>query len=110
MRGCERIALSVLETKSGAGEDDAFGLFGLGHLDGDLHAQFVAGSAEIGAGQRRRLGRIARDRDPDEILAADEPIGRVELDPSRARQIDLAPGVRRPAAQTDRLVVAACGT
>ena len=63
------------------------------------------GSAEIGARQGRRLGGIARDRDADEILAADQPIGGVELDPARAGQKDLAPGMRRPAAEPDGLAL-----
>ena len=57
--------------------------------------------AEIGAGQRRRLGGIARHRDADEVLAADQPIGGVELDPAGAGQIDLAPRMRRSAAEPD---------
>ena len=77
----------------------------LGYVDRDLHAQFIAGSAEKGAGQGRRLRGIARDRDADEILAADQPVGGVELDPARAGQEDLTPGVRRPAAQANGLVV-----
>jgi hypothetical protein len=61
-------------------EIDGFDLLWLSHLDCDLHTQLVAGSAEIGACQRSRLGGIARDCDTDEILAANQPIRRVELD------------------------------
>ena len=59
----------------------------LRHLDGNLHTQFIASVAEIGAGQRRRLSRIARHRDADEVLAADQPIRRIEFDPARADRV-----------------------
>src|SRR4029077_9708101 len=71
----------------------------------DFHPQLAAGSAEIGAGQGRGLRWVARDRDANEILAADQSVRRVEFDPAGARQIDLAPGVRRPAAQPNGLVL-----
>src|SRR5581483_8791515 len=37
-------------------------------------------------------------RNADEIAAADDAVGRVELDPARARQIDLNPGMGRAGA------------
>ena len=83
------------------------GLFWLRHFDRNSHAQFVAWIAEICAGERRRLGGIARHRDTDKVLAADQPIGWIKFDPSGARQINLAPRMRRPSAQTDRLAVVA---
>src|SRR4249920_2846727 len=46
-----------------------------------------------GAVQRYRMAWIAHHRDPDEAAVADDPAGRVEIDPARPRQIDLGPGV-----------------
>src|SRR5215470_10272822 len=48
--------------------------------------------------QRDRLARIARNSDADQVAAADDTVGRIELDPAGARQIDLHPGMRRAAA------------
>src|SRR5271166_3111473 len=79
----------------------------LRHLDGDIHAQYIFQAAEVRPGQRRGLIGNAPHRDADEVLAADQAIGRVELDPSGARQIHLAPGVRRSTAEARRLVLAA---
>src|ERR1700733_11443258 len=49
--------------------------------------------------QRDRLARIARDRNTNEIARPDNAVGGIELDPARARQIDLYPGMRRTAAE-----------
>src|SRR5580693_5451716 len=49
--------------------------------------------------QRDRLARIARDRDTNEVARPDNAVGGIELDPARARQIDLNPGMRRTAAE-----------
>ena len=52
----------------------------------------------IGAVQGDGLARIARDRDANEVAVADDAVGRIELDPAGARQIDLHPGMGRAAA------------
>ena len=76
------------------------------HVDADLHADEGVGRAEIGAVQRDRLARIARHRDTNEIAGADDAVGRIELDPAGARQIDLHPGMRRAAADIAMRAVA----
>ena len=75
-------------------------------VDADLHADEGVGRAEIGAVQRDRLARIARHRHTDEVAGADDAVGRIELDPARARQIDLHPGMRRAAADIAMRAVA----
>src|ERR1700722_4688779 len=54
--------------------------------------------AEEAAPQRQRLRRIPGDRNADEIAVADDAVGRIEIAPARARQIDLRPGMGRAAA------------
>src|SRR6185312_4046751 len=66
-------------------------------IDVDVHADKRVGRAEIGAVQRHGLARIARHRHPDQVAGADDAVGRIELDPARARQIGLHPGVGRAA-------------
>ena len=56
--------------------------------------------------QRDRLARIARHRDADQIAGADDAVGRIELDPAGARQIDLHPGMGRAAADIAMRAVA----
>ena len=43
--------------------------------------------------QRYRLAWIAHHRDTDQVAVADDPAGRIEIDPAGARQIDLDPGM-----------------
>ena len=59
------------------------------------------------AGERHGLRRIARDRNPDQVAIADDAVGRIEFDPARARQIDLAPCVGCTAADMLRAVATA---
>src|SRR5450432_3860879 len=68
------------------------------HVDTDLHADIRIGRTEIGAVQRDGLARIACHRHPNEIPGADDAVGRIELDPAGARQIDLNPCMGRAAA------------
>ena len=72
------------------------------HVHIHRHAEKIARRTGEGAGERHRLGRVARDGHADQILAADQPIGRVELDPAGAGQVDLHPGVGRAAAHEPR--------
>src|SRR5262249_39215958 len=72
------------------------------NLDIDLHLAEGVGHAEIDPMQRDRLTRIARHRDADQVAAADDAVGRIELDPARARQVDLHPGVSRSAPAMSR--------
>jgi hypothetical protein len=46
------------------------------------------------AGDRRRAARVRRAGHRDVALAGEQPGGRVQADPARARQVDLAPGVQ----------------
>ena len=69
-----------------------------GDPDLDRHAGEVGGGARVGAAQGRRLLGGAGDRDADQVAVADDAVGRVELDPAGAGQVDLRPGVRRAAA------------
>src|SRR3954470_9660746 len=67
--------------------------------DADVHADIGVGRAEKCAVQRDRLARVAGHSDPHEVARAEYAVGRVELDPARARQIHLYPGVGRAAAR-----------
>src|SRR6266850_4311342 len=58
-----------------------------GDLDLDGHAERVGGKAGPGAGDRDRLTGVAGDGDPDQIVIADDAVGRIELDPARTRQV-----------------------
>ena len=49
------------------------------------------GAADEDAGHRDRLPDVARDRDRNQIEAAEAAIGRVESDPSGSRYEDLRP-------------------
>ena len=61
--------------------------------DSDFHPEFVFHATKIRASQGSCAGGIASDRHADQIATADQSVCRVEFDPSRARKIDLAPGV-----------------
>ena len=67
-------------------------------VDVNLHAGIGVGRSEVSAVQRDRLARIARHRHADEISRSDDAVGRIELDPAGARQIDLYPGMGEAAA------------
>ena len=53
----------------------------------------LIGATDKGALQGDRLGRVAGDGNPDQIRPADDSVGRIELDPSGAGQVNLNPGV-----------------
>ncbi len=76
--------------------------------DGDFdgHVAEVTGRAEVGAGKRHGLARVARDGHADQVAVADDGVGGIELHPAGAGQVDLAPGVRRAAADVLRAVTA----
>src|SRR3954451_13865715 len=63
------------------------------HLDVDVEIEEVVARAEEGAVHRDSLARVAGDGDPDQVVATDNAVGRVELDPAGGRQVDLRPGV-----------------
>src|SRR5271166_358261 len=77
--------------------DNAVARLMLRHPDSHFHPEFVFKISKKRASQRRRLSWIARDRHADKVAPANQAIGRIEFDPARARQINLAPGVRRAA-------------
>src|SRR3954452_806548 len=67
-----------------------------------LHRPFTLHADELAsprprerAADRHRLRGIARDRDADQVFPRDQRIGRIELDPAGAGQIDLGPSVSR---------------
>ena len=62
-------------------------------LDRDLHGEMVRRAAEPSALQRDRLARLMHDRDAHEILIPDHAARRIEVDPARAGNIDLDPGM-----------------
>src|SRR5215472_13955515 len=62
-------------------------------LDFDSHAEVIGRKPGPGAGNRYRLAGIANDRDADQIVVADNAVGRIELHPPRTRQINLEPGM-----------------
>ena len=58
-----------------------------------------------GAVERDRVARIAHDRNADKADVAGTPARGVEINPTGARQIDLRPGMGRPASRaTHRLL------
>ncbi|KDB52787.1 hypothetical protein X805_16520 [Sphaerotilus natans subsp. natans DSM 6575] len=73
---------------------------GLGHARGfpdarDLHLVRELDLALVDrAGDRRRAGGLRRAGQRDVALAGQQARGRVQPDPARARQIDLAPGMQ----------------
>src|SRR5205807_5115472 len=69
-----------------------------GDADRDIHAEEVGGKPGPGAGQRHRVPRVAHYRDADQIAVADDAVGRIELEPAGAGDIDLQPGMGGAAA------------
>src|SRR5687768_4159559 len=79
------LGISTLRSPQGYG-------FALGaHLHLNRHAEIIGRRSAPAAGQRNRIRRITCNRDPDEIAVPYDAVGGVELDPTGARQIDLAP-------------------
>ena len=70
-----------------------------GDLDLDRHASEVAGRAVVAAARAASPAGGAGDGDADQVAVADDAVGRVELDPAGAGQVDLRPGVGRAAAE-----------
>jgi hypothetical protein len=62
-----------------------------------LHAEMVRWEPDEGAVERDRVVRIAHDCNGDKADVADAAARGVEIDPAGARQIDLRPGMGRPA-------------
>src|SRR2546430_17308984 len=62
-----------------------------------LHAEMVRREPDEGAVERDRVVWIADDRNGDKADVADAAARGVEIDPADARQIELRPGMRRPA-------------
>src|SRR5262249_15316506 len=69
-----------------------------GHADINLHALEGRCSADEGPGYRHRLRRIAGGCDTNEVVGGYKAVGRIELDPPGARQIDFRPGMGSAAA------------
>src|SRR6266480_1815296 len=70
-----------------------------------LHAEMVRREPDEGAVERGRVVWIADDRNGDKADLADAAARGVEIDPAGARQIDLRPGMGRPASRaTHRLL------
>src|SRR5258706_156492 len=53
-----------------------------------LHAEESRRLADETAGQGHRLRRVAGDRHTNEVVGGDQAVGRIELDPAGAGQID----------------------
>src|SRR6266436_9281173 len=62
-----------------------------------LHAEMVRREPEEGAVERDRVVWIADDRNGDKVDLADAAGCRIKIDPADARQINLRPGMGRPA-------------
>src|SRR5580704_15907296 len=62
-----------------------------------LHAEMVRWDPNECAVERYRVARIAHDRNGDKANLTDAADRGVEIDPASARQIDLRPGMGRPA-------------
>ena len=69
-----------------------------------IHAEFIFRIAPIAAAQRNSLIGRPGNRHPDQVAISDDPIGRIELNPARARQVNLAPRVGRAASKPYRPV------
>lgn len=81
----------------------ALPVFGF-YIDGDFHAKFVFRIAPVAAGKGDGLSGQARHPDPDQVTIAHYSVCWIELDPSRAGHVDLAPCVRRATAQPNRTI------
>src|ERR1700728_1912887 len=64
------------------------------HLHVNRHPKTLCGPAKPTTGQRHGLAGIPCHGDPYQVLASDNAVGRIELDPAGTRQINLTPGVR----------------
>ena len=62
-----------------------------------LHAEMVRLKSDIGAVKRDRVARIGDNCYGDKVDVADAAACRIEINPADAWQIDLRPGMRRPA-------------
>ena len=80
-----QLPIETLELRSGTCRDFALLMIEAARALG-LPARFVSGYIYV------------PDRDADQVTASDDAVGRVELDPAGARQVNLAPGVCRAAA------------
>lgn len=67
------------------------------HQNRNLHPQEVVRIADVPAADRHDLTVAATDSHWDQVGRADALVGRIERDPTRARQIDFRPGVGGPA-------------
>src|SRR3954463_12313172 len=68
------------------------------HVHLDRHPVEITRLTHPRAGEWHGLPGIACHRDPDQVAIADNAVGRIELHPTGAGQIDLAPGMSRAAA------------
>src|ERR1700674_1237241 len=64
-----------------------------------LHAEMVRREPDEGAVERDRVVRIADDRNGDKADLADAAARGVAIDPAGTRQVDLRPGMGRPASR-----------
>src|SRR5450432_2926445 len=62
-------------------------------FDRDLHGEMVGRGPNPCALQGDRLTRLAYDRDAHKVLIPDHAARRIKVDPARARNIDLDPGM-----------------
>src|ERR1700731_2850285 len=85
----------------------AVGPFRIGGSDLDLdgHLQIVRGKTSPSPMKWYRLARNAHRRDTYEVAVADNPACRIEIEPARAGQIDLDPGMHVAAAGIADIVV-----
>ena len=63
------------------------------HTHHDGHLEEIIGGPKIRPRKRNGLARIARHGHTNEIAISDNGIGRIQLHPAGARQVDLAPSV-----------------
>src|ERR1700730_4744252 len=69
---------------------------------GNLHAKAGGGVSDEAAPERQGLPGVPSHRDANEIAVADDAVGRIEIDPSGTRQVDLQPGMGRATAKRVR--------
>ena len=96
--GADLHASSLKPTEQAVAWFRSPGLFLATDLHRHLHAEIVVAVAGERAGERQGLARLAGDGDADQLVIAEDGVGRVDIDPAGAGQIDLHPGMGGAAA------------
>jgi hypothetical protein len=63
-----------------------------------VHSEEIRRPTDETSLEGHRLARITRDRHPDKVTIANQPVGGIERHPAGTGQIDLRPGMRNTTA------------